>query len=87
LVDTTSTTRLEWLKWDIFTKRPFGTVAFYDRAFVARVKRQVEGKQATKFIVGELVPLRGLSGDIALCLPDKETVEFVTEGEILVSTS
>ena len=80
---------MEWQKWDIFTKRPFGTVAFYDKAFVARVKRPPSttttlSKTTPRFIVGELQPLRGLSGDIAVCLPDKTEVDFVTEGEILV---
>ncbi len=47
LVDTTSTSRLEWQKWDIFTKRPFGVVAFSDKALVARVKRPT-GTSAVK---------------------------------------
>lgn len=83
-MDTTSTSRLEWRKWDIFTKRPFGTVAFTDHALVARVKRPAGAKQVTKFSIGELDPLRGLSGDIAVCLNDGDKVDFVTEGEILV---
>ena len=41
--------------------------------------------QVTKFNIGELDPLRGLSGDIAVCFSDNnDKVDFVTEGEILV---
>ena len=81
-MDTTSTSRVEWQKWDIFTKKPFGVVAFNDHAYVARV-RKPSGK---KFSVGELDPQRGLSGDIAVGYGDKskEEVDYVTEGEILV---
>jgi hypothetical protein len=84
LVDTTSTSRLEWQKWDIFTKRPFGLVAFSDHTFVARVNRKVVSKGSPKYVVGDLDPLRGLSGNIALSLGEEAEVEFVTEGEILV---
>ena len=87
LVDTTSTSRLEWQKWDIFTKRPFGVVAFSDQALVARVKRPAGSsvvKQSQKYVIGELDPLRGLSGNIAVSFGDKDAVEYVTEGEILV---
>ncbi len=86
-MDTTSTSRLEWQKWDIFTKRPFGVVAFSDQALVARVKRPAGTSGVkTRYAIGELDPLRGLSGNIAVCFGDnnKDAVDYVTEGEILV---
>ena len=60
-------------------------MAFSDHAFVARVNRKEAAKGPTKYVVGDLDPLRGLSGNIALSLAeDSNEVEFVTEGEILV---
>ena len=80
MVDPTSTSRLEWRYWDIFTKRPIGLVAYTDQdTFVARVKSK---KNPAKYKFGDLQPRRGLSGDIGVFYGNK--VEYVTKGEILV---
>ncbi len=81
LVDLTSTSRLEWRHWNIFTKLPVGLVAYTEEdedngsTYVARNVKE------DKF--GDLSMRRGLSGNIAV-LDDSGLVKFVTEGEILV---
>ncbi len=84
MIDSTATTRLEWRRWNIFTKLPMGMVAYTDdNQFVARVKR------GSSFRIGDLNPRRGLSGDIAVYTEGKDgtvTEEFLAEegGEVLV---
>ena len=77
MVDARQTSRLEWRKWDIFTKRPIGMVSVLEGAFAARAE---DARGRLRF--GDLRPRRGLSGNIALLNGDK--VEYVTQGEILV---
>ena len=78
LVDPGDTSRLEWRKWNIFTKLPIGLVAFVEEdAFVARHSENGE------YRFGDLSPRRGLSGDIAI-FPNRDQVQYFTEGGILV---
>lgn len=87
MVDPTSTSRLEWQKWDIFTKLPLGLVAFTgEDGYVARRK---EGPSTPEYRFGDLNPRRGLSGDIAIYETGgdggrKAAVRYETDGEILV---
>ena len=81
MVDPTSTSRLEWRKWDIFTKLPLGLVAFTgEDGFVARRRDPA----TDEFRFGDLNPRRGLSGDIALYHDGGKAVNYATDGEILV---
>jgi len=86
MVDPTSTSRLEWRKWDIFTKIPLGTVAFTGEDDL--VARAATDEDASKLRFADLNPRRGLSGDVALYSSDTaapKSVTYLTEGaEILV---
>eukprot|EP00094_Tigriopus_californicus_P011563 TCALIF_11168-PA protein Name:"Similar to uzip Protein unzipped (Drosophila melanogaster)" AED:0.09 eAED:0.09 QI:0/0/0.5/0.5/1/1/2/1441/488 len=81
LVDGTSMARLEWFKWDIFTKLPIGLVAYTeDKTYVARY----QDPETQKWHFGDLDPRRGLSGDIAVYFPDSRAMKYATKGEILM---
>jgi len=78
LVDQTLTSRYEWVKWDIFTKIPVGSVAFTegvaDATFIAKLQ---DGT------ICELDKRRGLSGNLAVSL-DQQSVTFVNKGQLLM---
>lgn len=81
LVDSTSMARLEWFKWDIFTKLPIGLVAYTeDKTYVARY----QDPETQKWYFGDLDPRRGLSGDIAVYFSDSRPMIYATKGEILM---
>ncbi len=48
LTDISGTSKIEWQHWDMFTKRPFGIVAFKDKAFIAKVLSKVSRIDSSK---------------------------------------
>ncbi len=80
LTDASSMARLEWTKWNIFTKLPFGSVAYTEQdTYVTRFWEE----DARRYRFGDLNPRRGLTGDVAVFLANG-TLKYMTEAEVLV---